>query len=115
MARHATAFIVLAACLTLAAAANPDPYYIQAEEVLFDSGAADYCNSSFGGSVTFTVDGLGSEYWMGLYRQYTDANFTEQVNRTAEFEHLGFLGERMKDWGAAVRWVGIAGSARCQA
>lgn len=85
--------LVLCALLSLAAAANPAPYYISTEVVLFDSGSSDICGTSGGASETFTTAALGSSYYMGLYKAYTDDTFTQEVERTAEEAHLGILGE----------------------
>lgn len=36
---------------------------------------------------------IGSRYKKVVYRQYTDAKFSKQVDRTAETEHLGIMGK----------------------
>lgn len=35
---------------------------------------------------------IGSQYKKVVYRQFTSANFTKQVERTADMEHLGIMG-----------------------
>ncbi|XP_033124936.1 hephaestin-like protein [Anneissia japonica] len=35
---------------------------------------------------------IGSVYKKAVYREYTDATFTQEQNRTTDLEHLGFLG-----------------------
>ncbi|KAL6778816.1 FOX1 [Auxenochlorella protothecoides x Auxenochlorella symbiontica] len=84
--------LVLSTLLSLAAAANPAPYYISAEVVLFDSGSSDICGTSHGASETFTTAAVGSSYYMGLYKGYTDETFTEELQRPAAEAHLGMLG-----------------------
>lgn len=85
--------LLLAGLVALASAATLPPYYIQAEVVLFDSGDSNACGVPGEDYVTFTETALGSKYYKGLYRAYTDESFDTQVERPAELEHLGMLGE----------------------
>lgn len=80
---------------------NPPPYYIQAEQILFDSGDSNLCGGPLDeAAVTFTEDALGSLFWKGVYKGYTDDSFTEEIPRPAEDDYMGFLGEL---W--ATRWA----------
>lgn len=74
-------------------------YYVAADEVVWDyapSGmnllknhAFDDDENVFMGS---TDSFIGSMYLKAVYREYTDATFSELKPRTAEWEHLGVLG-----------------------
>ena len=79
---------------------NLPPYYIQAEVVLFDSGDSNACGVPGEDYITFTQTALGSKYYKGLYRAYTDETFDTQIERPAELEHLGMLGE-------VASWTGV--------
>ncbi len=74
-------------------------YYIAADEVLWDYaplGSNQITGAPFSGAdlrwVQRGPDRIGSVYRKALYREYTDATFTTLKPRTAEWEHLGYLG-----------------------
>lgn len=40
---------------------------------------------------------IGSRYKKVVYRQFTSDKFTKQVERTADMEHLGIMGEYIEE------------------
>lgn len=74
-------------------------YYVAAEVVEWDyapSGMNVMTGHAFGPDedvfVGNSADRIGSTYIKALYREYADETFSEQKERTAEWEHLGTLG-----------------------
>eukprot|EP00879_Flechtneria_rotunda_P000261 GHRR01000344.1.p1 GENE.GHRR01000344.1~~GHRR01000344.1.p1 ORF type:complete len:1159 (+),score=375.53 GHRR01000344.1:116-3592(+) len=72
-------------------------YYLAAEPVDWDYAPEgrnlcknlpfDEANNSL-----YTLDGVGTKYRKGVYRQYTDATFATPKQRSAEEAHMGLLG-----------------------
>ncbi len=74
-------------------------YYMAADEVLWNyapSGINQITGQAFGDTENVFVqpssDRIGSIYWKCLYREYTDASFTQAKARPPEWQHLGALG-----------------------
>lgn len=74
-------------------------YYVAAEDVMWDY-APSKRNEMLGRDldedeavfVSSAPDQVGSVYKKTLYIEYEDASFTTQKKRSAEWQHLGFLG-----------------------
>ena len=86
---------------TTPAAASPTThtYYIAADEVTWDyapSNANGVSGQPFGDEEKPWVGQgphrIGKVFKKALYREYTDATFTQLKTRPQEWEHLGFLG-----------------------
>lgn len=74
-------------------------YYVAADEVEWNytpMGTDGMMGMPFTGyAALFSVRGphrIGSTYHKAIYREYTDATFTQLKPRTPEWEHLGLLG-----------------------
>ena len=74
-------------------------YYVAADEVIWDyapSGMNQVTGTPFGPAESFWVASgphqIGKVFKKALYREYTDATFTQLKPRPKEWEHLGFLG-----------------------
>ncbi len=74
-------------------------YYIAADEVLWDYaplGQNQIMGRDFNEDenvfVAASADRIGKVYIKSVYREYTDATFSTLKPRTAEWEHLGYLG-----------------------
>lgn len=74
-------------------------YYVAADEVEWDyapGGVNKMMGMKFeGNAVIFTEKGphrIGTVYRKALYREYTDATFTQLKPKAAEWEHTGILG-----------------------
>ncbi|HET7081707.1 MAG TPA: multicopper oxidase domain-containing protein [Chloroflexia bacterium] len=97
-----------AGTLPVAAQTKPEPlaaggqvrtYYIAADEVEWDYAPLGYnwiTGAAFDDVANvFVQQGpgrIGKVYRKALYREYTDATFTQPKLRTAEWQHLGMLG-----------------------
>ena len=98
-----TAVLCTGIWIVTSAVSNPAAtvrrYYIAAEEILWDyapSGKDEITGEPFDVvSKPFMEAGprtIGRKYLKALYREYTDSTFTTLKARTAQWEHLGFLG-----------------------
>lgn len=108
MRSHATMFLCTGvAMLVLGGAVSParaqsgrtHTYYIAADEVAWDyapSGENRITGQPFGDLENIWMesgpDRIGRVYKKALYREYRDDTFAELKPRSAEWEHLGFLG-----------------------
>src|SRR5215471_19016928 len=78
-------------------------YYIAADEVTWDyapTGTNQIIGKPFGDAENFWVASgarqVGKVVKKALYREYTDATFTQLKPRPKEWEHLGFLGPLLR-------------------
>ena len=78
-------------------------YYIAADEVIWDyapGGINRITGKPFGDAESFWVSTgprqLGKVVKKALYREYTDATFTQLKPRPKQWEHLGFLGPLLR-------------------
>ncbi len=78
-------------------------YYVAADEVVWDyapSGRNQITGEPFdsvsGFSVTTGPAWIGRVYRKALYRAYTDSTFSRLEPRSADWEHLGFLGPLLR-------------------
>jgi len=78
-------------------------YYVAADPVVWDyapSGVNQVTGKPFGDAENFwTTSGprqLGRVVKKALYREYTDASFTQLKSRPKQWGHLGFLGPLMR-------------------
>lgn len=83
----------------VSAGATTRTYYVAADEVAWDyapSGSNQITGEPFGDTENVFVqqgpDRIGKVYVKALYREYTNANFTQLKQRPAKWNHLGVLG-----------------------
>jgi FtsP/CotA-like multicopper oxidase with cupredoxin domain len=104
------ALVVAVGSLVLVATAAADrpesvtrTHYIAADEVVWDyapAGINRISGEPFGELENFWMksgpDRIGRYYRKSVYREYTDATFTELKPRPPEWEHLGMLGPLLR-------------------
>ena len=101
MTRAAVVVLLVAALLASSASARNRVYFIAADEVEWDYAPTGINHFK---EVPLTEDPesavffeetptrIGGTYLKALYVQYTDDSFSERVPRSADLEHLGFVG-----------------------